>query len=38
MAGHKKAGKPKELDKKDYEKELRRLQVELHQVEEWVRH
>jgi polyphosphate kinase 2 len=38
MAGAKKAGKPKELGKKDYEKELRRLQVELLQLEEWVRH
>ena len=38
MAGAKKAGKPKELGKKDYEKELRRLQVEMLQLEEWVRH
>ena len=38
MAGAKKAGKPKELGKKDYAKELRRLQVELLQLEEWVRH
>src|ERR1700693_3587047 len=30
--------KTRELNKKDYEKELRRLQVELLQLEEWVRH
>src|ERR1700680_1233718 len=38
VGGAKKAGKPKELGKKDYEKELRRLQVEMLQLEEWVRH
>ena len=27
-----------EIGKKDYEKELRRLQVELLQLEEWIRH
>jgi polyphosphate kinase 2 len=32
------APKVHELDKKGYEKELRRLQVELLQLEEWVRH
>jgi polyphosphate kinase 2 len=32
------APKVKELAKKGYEKELRRLQVELVQLEEWVRH
>src|SRR5712671_4483323 len=30
--------KPAHLVKKDYEKELRRLQVELLQLEEWIRH
>ena len=30
--------KPAHLTKKDYEKELRRLQVELLQLEEWIRH
>ncbi|HEV3103252.1 MAG TPA: polyphosphate kinase 2 [Candidatus Dormibacteraeota bacterium] len=39
---HKKAGKRSRqktvLSRKDYEKELRRLQVELVQLEEWVRH
>ena len=34
-AKHKKLAR---LTKKDYEKELRRLQVELLQLEEWVRH
>src|SRR6476661_5542923 len=43
MATAKKASKtkhkkPARLTKKDYEKELRRLQVELLQLEEWVRH
>ncbi|HEY8816050.1 MAG TPA: polyphosphate kinase 2 [Candidatus Dormibacteraeota bacterium] len=31
-------GSPKQLEKKKYEKELRRLQVELVQLEEWIRH
>src|ERR1700704_6375445 len=39
---HKKAGKRARrktvLSRKDYDKELRRLQVELVQLEEWVRH
>src|SRR4030088_2741501 len=39
---HKKAGKRSRrktvLSRKDYDKELRRLQVELVQLEEWVRH
>ena len=34
----KRAGSPKQLEKKKYEKELRRLQVELVQLEEWIRH
>jgi polyphosphate kinase 2 len=34
----KRAAKPKQLQKKNYEKELRRLQVELVQLEEWIRH
>jgi polyphosphate kinase len=34
----KQSKKPKQLSKKDYEKELRRLQVELLQLEEWIRH
>ena len=34
----KRAGSPKLLEKKKYEKELRRLQVELVQLEEWIRH
>jgi polyphosphate kinase 2 len=34
----KRAAKPKQLAKKNYEKELRRLQVELVQLEEWIRH
>ncbi len=34
----KRAGSPKQLEKKAYEKELRRLQVELVQLEEWIRH
>jgi polyphosphate kinase 2 len=37
-AKHAKHKKPAPLTKKDYEKELRRLQVELLQLEEWVRH
>jgi polyphosphate kinase 2 len=36
--GAKRTSKTAELSKKDYEKELRRLQVELLQLEEWVRH
>jgi polyphosphate kinase 2 len=32
------AATPKQLAKKKYEKELRRLQVELVQLEEWIRH
>jgi polyphosphate kinase 2 len=32
------SGAPKQLVKKKYEKELRRLQVELVQLEEWIRH
>jgi polyphosphate kinase 2 len=38
MAQAKKRKKPERLGKKDYAKELRRLQVELLQLEEWVRH
>ena len=34
----KRAGRPTQLEKKKYEKELRRLQVELVQLEEWIRH
>jgi polyphosphate kinase 2 len=34
----KRSGTPKQLAKKKYEKELRRLQVELVQLEEWIRH
>ncbi|HEY8798245.1 MAG TPA: polyphosphate kinase 2, partial [Candidatus Dormibacteraeota bacterium] len=34
----KRAASPKQLEKKNYEKELRRLQVELVQLEEWIRH
>ena len=34
----KRAGSPTLLEKKKYEKELRRLQVELVQLEEWIRH
>ena len=34
----KRTGSPKQLEKKNYEKELRRLQVELVQLEEWIRH
>ncbi len=38
MAAVKKKNKYRRLDKGDYVKELRRLQVELLQLEEWVRH
>ena len=34
----KRVASPKQLEKKNYEKELRRLQVELVQLEEWIRH
>ena len=37
QAGHRN-GRAIELDKKGYEKELRRLQVELLRLEEWIRH
>src|SRR5215831_6420352 len=37
QAGHRN-GRAIELDKKGYERELRRLQVELVQLEEWIRH
>ena len=32
------AGSPKQVAKKKYDKELRRMQVELVQLEEWIRH
>src|SRR5258705_10993338 len=36
--GAERPGRVKELGRKDYDKELRRLQVELVQLEEWIRH
>jgi len=38
VAGGKEAKQPVILDKKGYEKELRRLQVDLLQLEEWIQH